>query len=39
MRVCTRAVLDKVAEDGLIVVSNNEDLVDLGEFGDGSEAV
>jgi len=39
MRVCARAVLDEVAEDGLIVVTNNEDLVDLGQFGDGSEAV
>ena len=39
VRVCARAVLDEVAEDGLIVVSNNEDLVDLGKFGDGSEAV
>lgn len=39
MRVCARAVLNEVAEDGLIVVSNNEDLVDLGKFGDGSEAV
>ena len=39
VRVCARAVLDEVAEDGLVVVSNNEDLVDLGKFGDGSEAV
>ena len=33
------AVLDEVAEDCLIVVTDNEDLADLGEFGDGSEAV
>jgi hypothetical protein len=39
MRVCTGGVLNKVAEDGLIVVTDNEDLVDLGKFGDGSEAV
>jgi hypothetical protein len=39
MRVCARRVLDEVAEDGLIVVTDNEDLVDLGKFGDGSEAV
>jgi hypothetical protein len=39
MRVCARAVLNEVAEDSLIVVTNNEDLVDLGKSGDGSEAV
>jgi hypothetical protein len=39
MRVCASAVLDEVAEDGLIVVTNNEDFVDLGKFGNGSEAV
>jgi hypothetical protein len=33
------AVLDEVAEDCLIVVTDNEDLADLGEFGDGGEAV
>jgi hypothetical protein len=32
-------VLDEVAEDCLIVVTDNEDLANLGEFGDGSEAV
>jgi len=39
LRVCAGAVLNEVAEYGLIVVTNDEDLVDLGEFGDGSEAV
>jgi hypothetical protein len=37
--VCAGAVLNEVAEDCLIVVTNNEDLVDLRQFGDRSEAV
>ena len=37
--VCSTAVLDEVAEDALIVVANDEDFADLGEFGDGGEAV
>jgi hypothetical protein len=39
LRMCAGAVLDEVAEDCLIVVTNNEDLVDLRKFGDRSEAV
>jgi hypothetical protein len=37
--VSAATVLDEVAEDCLIVVTDNEDLANLGEFGDGSEAV
>ena len=33
------AIFDEVAEDTLIVVANDEDFADLGDFGDGSEAV
>lgn len=32
-------VLDKVAEDGLVVVADEEDFGDLGDSGDGVEAV
>lgn len=39
LRVSAPTVLNEVAEDCLIVVTDNEDLADLGEFGDGSEAV
>jgi hypothetical protein len=39
LRVSAATVLDEVAEDGLIVVTDNEDLANLGELGDGSEAV
>lgn len=34
-----RALLDEVAEDGLVVVADDEDFLDLGDFGDGGEAV
>jgi hypothetical protein len=37
--VCAGAVLNEVAKDCLIVVTNDEDLVDLRKFGDRSEAV
>ena len=37
--VCAVGVLDEVAEDGLVVVADDEDLADLGDFGDGGEAV
>jgi hypothetical protein len=33
------ALLDEVAENGLIIVADEEDLLDLGYFGDGTEAV
>lgn len=39
LRVGARAILDEVAEDGFVVVANDEDLTDLGDFGDGGEAV
>jgi hypothetical protein len=39
LRVGASTVLDEVAEDCLIIVTDNEDLADLGELGDGSEAV
>lgn len=32
-------VLDEVAEDGLVVVADEVDLVDGGDFGDGRQAV
>lgn len=32
-------VLDEVAENGLVVVANEEDFGDLGDSGDGIEAV
>lgn len=34
-----RAVLDKVTEDRLVVVADDEDFVNLGNFGDRGEAV
>jgi len=39
LRVCARAVFDEVAEDGFVVVADNEDFADVGEAGDGGEAV
>ena len=39
MWVAAGAVLDEVAEDGLIVVADNEDLADGRDFGDGGKAV
>lgn len=39
MWVGAGAVLDEVAEDGLIVVADNEDLADGRDFGDGGKAV
>jgi hypothetical protein len=33
------AVLNEVTEDRFIVISNNEHLLDLGDFGKGTEAV
>jgi len=39
LRVSAATVLDKVAEDCLIVVTDNEDLANLRKLGDGSEAV
>lgn len=38
-RVGARAVLDEVAEDALVVVADDEDFADLGDAGDGGEAV
>lgn len=32
-------VLDEVAEDGLLIVSYNEDFFDLGDLGDSLETV
>jgi hypothetical protein len=37
--VSAATVLDEVAEDCLIVVTDNEDLANLRKFGNGSEAV
>lgn len=37
--VCSAAVFDEVAEDTLIVVTDDEDFADLGYFGNGGEAV
>lgn len=37
--VGTRAVLDEIAEDALVVVADDEDFADLGDFGDCLEAV
>jgi hypothetical protein len=39
LRVSAATVLDEVAEDGLIVVTDNEDLTNLRELSDGREAV
>jgi hypothetical protein len=39
LRVCAGTVLDEVAEDGLVVVANDEDFVDFGDAGDGLKAV
>jgi hypothetical protein len=33
------AVFDEVAEDGLVIVADYEDFLDLWDFGDGAEAV
>lgn len=37
--VCARAVLDEVAEYGLVIVANNEYFVDLRDTSDCLEAV
>jgi hypothetical protein len=37
--MCTSAVFDELSEDTLIVVADNEDLANLGDFGDSGEAV
>lgn len=39
LRVGARAVLDEVAEDGLVVVADDEDFADFGDAGDAGEAV
>lgn len=39
LRVGARAVFDEVAEDGLVVVADDEDFADFGDFGYGGEAV
>lgn len=39
IRVCAGAVLDEVAEDGLVIVADDEDFADLWESGDCGEAV
>jgi hypothetical protein len=39
LRVSAATVLDEIAEDGLIVVTDNEDLTNLRELSDGREAV
>lgn len=39
MGIFAVGVLDEVAEDGLVVVTNEEDLSDLGYSGDSIEAV
>ena len=37
--VYSAAVFDEVAEDALVVVTDDEDFADFGNFGDGGEAV
>ena len=37
--VGARAVFDEVAEDGFVVVADDEDFADFGDAGDGGEAV
>lgn len=32
-------IFDEVAKDGLFIIAYDEDFVDLGDFGDGLEAV
>jgi hypothetical protein len=39
LRVCARAILDKLPEDGLVVVADDEDLADLWHAGDSGEAM
>ena len=42
MRNCGNSltgILDEVSEDGLVVVSNQNDLAETGDFGDGFQGV
>lgn len=39
VRVIAGGILDEVAEDGFVVVSNDEDFLDLRDLGNGREAV
>jgi hypothetical protein len=39
LRELARRVLDEVAEDGLLVVADQDDLFDVVDFADGLEAV
>lgn len=37
--MCSTTVFYELSEDTLIVVANDEDFTDLGDFGDGGEAM
>ena len=39
MRVLLRNVSNEVSENGFVIVANDEDLIDLWDFGDRAEAV
>jgi len=39
LRVLFCGLLNERAEDGLVVVTNNKDLLDVANLGDGAEAV
>jgi hypothetical protein len=37
--MCASAVFDELSEDTLVIVADDEDLANFGDFGDGGEAV